>query len=224
MNVLKIGFFLALLSPVAAMAQYVPLGAITTWTDGYVITTEKDTIRGKVRVGMMVNDAPGSVVVRLDDDKKVTFKGEKLRLVAQNIPDFAYKTGAIPRERERVVFERVPNPRRTGKTALLERLSHPGKITLYFDASGWKKTAEYTFGNFTIATNPKDLSFVVVKDQTNARIVKKGTINDEHETLFGDCPDFVRQFPAATRKDWNRFGELVETYNRICVIGAPPVH
>jgi hypothetical protein len=220
MNTLKISFFAALLSSTVCVAQYVPLGAITSWTDGYVVTTENDTIRGKVRVGAMVNEAPANVVVRTADDKKVTFKGEKLRLVAQNIPKFAYATGAIPREREQVVFERVPNPRKDGKTALLERLSHPGKITLYFDASGWKKNAEYTFGNFTIGTNPRDLSFVVVKDQTNARIVKKGTINDEHEALFGDCPAFVRQFPAATRRDWNRFGEIVEAYNRTCVVGT----
>jgi hypothetical protein len=220
MNTLKISFFLALLSSTVSFDQYAPLGAITSWTDGYVVTTENDTVRGKVRVSTMVNDAPASVVVRTGDDKKATFKGEKLRLVAQNIPEFAYATGAIPREREMVVFERVPNPRKDGKTALLERLSHPGKITLYFDANGWKKNSEYTFGNFTIATNPKDLSFVVVKDQNNARIVKKGTIDDEHEALFGDCPEFVRQFPAATRRDWKRFGELVETYNQTCVVGT----
>ncbi|GAB3914331.1 hypothetical protein GCM10028803_59590 [Larkinella knui] len=202
------------------MAQYAPLGAITSWADGYVVTTENDTIRGKVRVSTMVNDAPASVVVRTGDDKKTTFKGDKLRLVAQNIPGFAYATGAIPRERGQVVFERVPNPRKGGKTALLERLSHPGKITLYFDANGWKKHSEYTFGNFTIGTNPRDLSFVAVKDQTNARIVKKGTIDDEHEALFGDCPAFVKQFPAATRRDWNRFGEIVAAYNQTCVVGT----
>src|SRR5215207_1479690 len=107
MNTLKISFFTALLSSTVCVAQYAPLGAITSWTDGYVVTTENDTIRGKVRVGTMVNDAPASVVVRAADDKKVTFKGEKLRLVAQQIPNFAYATGAIPREREMVVFERV---------------------------------------------------------------------------------------------------------------------
>ncbi|GAB3320941.1 hypothetical protein GCM10027299_14740 [Larkinella ripae] len=220
MNTLKISFFLLLLSPAASVAQYAPLGAITTWTDGYVVTTENDTIRGKVRVNTMVNDAPASVALRLDDDKKVTFKGDKLRLIAQDIPQFAYATGAIPRERKQVIFGRVPNPRHNGKTALLERLSHPGKLTLYFDANGWKKNSEYTFGQFTIGTNPKDLSFVVVKDQSSARIVKKSTLDDEHETLFGDCPEFVRQFPAATRRDWKRFGEIVEAYNRTCVIGA----
>ncbi|RAK02263.1 hypothetical protein LX87_00383 [Larkinella arboricola] len=220
MKTLKISLFFALLSATVSRAQYAPLGAITSWADGYVVTTENDTIRGKVRVNTMVNDAPASIVVRLADDKKVTFKGEKLRLVAQDIPKFAYATGAIPREREQIVFERVPNPRKDGKTALLERLSHPGKITLYFDANGWKKNAEYTFGNFTIATNPKDLSFVVVKDQTNARIVKKGTFDDEHEALFGDCPAFVQRFPAATRRDWKRFGDLVESYNQTCVVGV----
>ncbi|MFC5410127.1 hypothetical protein ACFPMF_12455 [Larkinella bovis] len=221
MKMLKMSLLLALMSPVAAMAQYLPLGAITSWTDGYVVTMENDTVRGKVRVSMMVNDAPGSVAVRTQDDKKISFKGDKLRLVAQDIPKFAYSTGAIPREREQVVFERVPNPRSNGKTALLERLSHPGKITLYFDANGWKKNSEFTFGNFTIGTNPRDLSFVVVKDRTNARLVKKGTIDDEHEALFGDCPAFVRQFPAATRRDWNRFGEIVEAYNQTCVVGTP---
>lgn len=220
MNTLKISALLALLSPAVSFAQYAPLGAITSWAEGYVVTTENDTIRGKVRVGTMVNDAPASVVVRTGDDKKVTFKGDKLRLVSQNIPKFAYATGAIPREREAVVFERVPNPRQNGKTTLLEQLSHPGKITLYFDANGWKKHSEYTFGQFTIGTNPRDLSFVVVKDQTSARIVKKGTIDDEHEALFGDCPVFVRQFPAATRRDWNRFGEIVEAYNQTCVVGG----
>ncbi|MGA0556443.1 hypothetical protein ACO2Q8_07325 [Larkinella sp. VNQ87] len=220
MKTLKISFLVALLSPLLGAAQYAPLGAITSWTDGYVVTTDNDTIRGKVRVGMMVNDAPANAIVRTADDKKVTFKSDKLRLIAQDIPKFAYATGAIPREREQVIFERVPNPRRDHKTALLERLSHPGKLVLYFDANGWKKNMEYTFGNFTIGTNPKDLSFVVVKDQTNARIVKKGTIDDEHEALFGDCPAFVRQYPAATRRDWNRFGEIVEAYNQTCVVGS----
>ncbi|GAB3266171.1 hypothetical protein GCM10027347_33980 [Larkinella harenae] len=219
MKTLRISFALVLMSSLTSMAQYMPLGGITSWTEGYVVTLEKDTIRGKVRINTMVNDAPASVAVRLDGDKVVKMKGEKLQLVAQAIPQFAYATGAIPRERQQVVFERVPNPRQNGRTALLERLSHPGKITLYFDANGWKKNAEYTFGNFTIGTNPKDLSFVVVKDRTDARIVKKSTIDDEHEHLFGDCAEFVRLFPAATRRDWKRFGEIVEAYNRTCVIG-----
>ncbi|WP_128548013.1 hypothetical protein [Larkinella soli] len=218
---MKIKFLIAFLgSTTVGFAQYLPLGAITSWTDGYVVTAQNDTIRGKVRVGSMVNDAPASVVVRTADDKKINLKGENLRLIAQQIPKFAYATGSIPREREMIVFERVPNPRRDGKTALLERLSHPGKIVLYFDAGGWKKNSEFTFGNLTIGTNPKDLSFVVVKNGTDARIVKKGTFDEEHEALFGDCPKFVQQFPAATRRDWNRFGDLVEQYNQLCVVGG----
>ena len=214
-------FVIALFFTSVCRAQYTPVGAISSWTDGYVITMNNDTIRGQIRIGTLVNDSPAGVVIRTGDNRKTTIKGENLRLIAQRIPDYAYSTGAIPRNRQFVEFERVPNPRRDGKPALLERLSTPGKITLYFDANGWKKNSEYTFGNFTIATNHKDFSFVVVKDGIDARIVKKGNLNEQIGALFGDCPLFIQQFPIAARQDWDRFGDMVRGYNQTCQVGSP---
>lgn len=194
-----------------------PLGAITQWTDGYVVTMQNDTIRGRVRVGAMVNDSPASVVVEMDNSTKKKLKGENLRLIAQRIPSFAYATGSIPREREMVVFERVPNPRRDGKLTLLERLTPDGgRVALYFDPSGWKKSSEYTFGNFVFEFNQQDLSYVVLKNGQESLLAKRGQFEAVHDTLFGDCPEFVRSYPVATRRDWRHFGEMVMAYNRLC--------
>lgn len=206
----------ALLTSLVSQAQYVPLGAITMWADGYVVTVQNDTLRGEVRIGSLVNDSPAGVVVRTTDDKKVKLKGDELKLIAQRIPNFAYATGAIPREREMVVFERVPNPRRGGKPMLLERLTpFGGTIALYFDASGWKKSVEYTFGDFTIGAS-QELSYIVVKNNVEAVLAKRGTLEEIHENLFGDCPEFIRNHPVATRRDWRFFGEMVTDYNRLC--------
>ena len=198
-------------------AQYTPLGAITMWTDGYVVTLQNDTIRGKVRIGSLVNDSPASIIVRAADDRKIKVKGDEVRLIAQQIPSFAYSTGSIPREREMVVFERVPNPRRKDKPMLLERLTPAGgAIALYFDASGWKSKTEYTFGNFVVEVDRLDLSYVAVKNGTEAFIAKRGEIEAVHERLFGDCPLFIRNYPTATRRDWRYFGDMVSAYNRLC--------
>jgi hypothetical protein len=200
-----------------ARAQYAPLGAITQWTDGYVVTVENDTIHGRVRVGAMVNDSPATVVVQTDDDKKVKLKGDNLRLLVEYIPPYAYVMGSIPRSREAVVFEQVPNPRRNGKAMLLERLTPPGgRIALYFDAAGWKKSTEYIFGNFTFELNRQEMSYVVLKDNVVALLAKRSELETIHETLLGDCPVFVRQYPTATRRDWNYFGEMVRAYNQLC--------
>ncbi|QJW90873.1 hypothetical protein HNV11_16555 [Spirosoma taeanense] len=205
-----------LLSSVAARAQYNPVGAITMWTDGYVVTMQNDTVSGQVRVGSFINDSPAGVVIRLPDDKKVKLKGDDLRLIAQRIPGFAYSTGSIPREREWVIFERVPNPRRNGKPMLLERLTPDGgRIALYFDVSGWKKTTEYSFGNFSISKR-QDLSYIVLKNGSESLIAKRGDLETVHERLFGDCPSFIRNYPVAKRRDWEVFGAMVDTYNQLC--------
>ncbi|MFD2570807.1 hypothetical protein ACFSUS_09200 [Spirosoma soli] len=209
-------FSIALLSSIACLGQYNPLGAITMWTDGYVVTMQNDTIDGQVRVSSLVNDSPASVIIRTADDKKIKLKGDDLRMIAQRIPNFAYATGSIPREREMIVFERVPNPRRGGKPTLLERLTPYGSsIVLYFDVSGWKKTVDYSFGNFSIS-NRQDLSYIVLKNNTESLIAKRGDMEAIHENLFGDCPAFIRNYPVATRRDWNLFGDMVAAYNQLC--------
>ncbi|UFH56448.1 hypothetical protein [Spirosoma sp. KNUC1025] len=201
----------------AAKSQYVPLGAITMWTDGYVVTMQNDTIRGQIRIGSLVNDSPANVLIRAADNTKTKLKGDDVRLIAQRIPSFAYSTGSIPREREMVVFERVPNPRRHDKPMLLERLTPAGgAIALYFDVSGWKAKTEYTFGNFVLETNQQDLSFIVLKNGTEPFIAKRGEMETVYERLFGDCPLFIRNYPTATRRDWRFLGEMVATYNGLC--------
>ncbi|GAB4019771.1 hypothetical protein GCM10028808_58610 [Spirosoma migulaei] len=207
----------ALLTTTFCWAQYNPVGAITMWSEGYVVTLQNDTIRGQIRVGSLLNDSPASVVIRTNDGSKIKQKGSELQLLAQRIPDFAYATGYIPREREVVIFERVPNPRRSDKPMLLERLTPPGGgVALYFDAAGWKKTSEYTFGNFTFETNRQDLSYIVLKNGRDAQVAKRGDMEAVHEKLFGDCPAFIRHYPMASRRNWNQFGEMVLAYNQLC--------
>lgn len=201
----------------AGKAQYIPLGAITMWTDGYVVTLQNDTIRGQVRIGSLVNDSPASIIVRTAGNEKIKVKGDDVRLVAQRIPSFAYSTGSIPPDREMVIFERIPNPRRKDKPMLLERLTPAGgAIALYFDASGWKSKTEYTFGNFVFEVDRLDLSYVAVKNGSEAFIAKRGETEAVHERLFGDCPTFMRNYPTATRRDWRYLGEMVAVYNRLC--------
>ncbi|WP_461095018.1 hypothetical protein [Spirosoma gilvum] len=213
----SVGILLFILISTVCMGQYVPLGAITMWTDGYVVTLQNDTLRGQVRIGMLVNDSPASIVMRTSDTEKIKLKGDNLRLIAQRIPDFAYSTGHIPRGRELVIFERVPNPRRNGKPMLLERLTpFWGNIALYFDAAGWKKTTEYTFGNFTIKTDHQDFSYIVLKNGQESWVAKRGDMEAVHDKLFGDCPAFIRNYPSATRRNWREFGEMVASYNQLC--------
>jgi hypothetical protein len=208
---------LAVLSSTLVRAQYRPLGAITMWTDGYVITLENDTLRGQVRVGSMVNDAPAAIQIKAADGTKTKVKGENVRFLGQQIPAFAYATGSIPREREMVVFERVSNPRRNGKPMLLERLTPiGGRIALYFDASGWKKTTEYTFGNFVFELDRQDLSYIVLKNGSEPMLAKRGDIEAVHDQLFGDCPTLIRTYPTVTRRDWSRLGDMVVAYNELC--------
>ena len=212
-------FFTAipLLISLIGKAQYTPLGAITLWTEGYVVTLQNDTIRGQVRVGSLVNDSPTTLVIRTADDQKIKLKSDNVRLVAQKIPSFAYATGSIPRERAMVIFERVPNPRRNDKPMLLERLTRfDGAIALYFDASGWKKSTDFTFGNFTIETNHIELSYVAVKNGTDAFVVRRSEIETVYKRLFGDCPEFMRNSLTATRRDWRYLGDNIADYNRLC--------
>ena len=166
-----------LLVSTASFSQYLPLGAITMPTEGYVVTTQGDTLRGTVRVASMVNESPATVVVETTDQGKKKFRGDELRTVFQRIPAFAFATGSIPRQREAVVFERISHPRRGGKAVLLERLTEPSAlVALYFDATGWKRNVEFTFGNFELATLPEDLSYILVEDGQPGRLVRKSEL------------------------------------------------
>lgn len=99
---------------------------------------------------------------------------------------------------------------------MLERLTPSvGLITLYFDVSGWKKTTSYSFGEFTISER-EELSYVAVKNNQPPFLVKRGAMADSYANLFGDCPIFVREYPLASRQDWNYLGELITAYNQLC--------
>lgn len=163
-----------LLISTASFSQYLPLGAITMPTDGYVVTTSGDTLRGNVRVASMVNESPATVIVESPERGRKKFRSDELRTVFQRIPAFAYATGSIPRERQAVVFERIGHPGRGGKPALVERLTETdGPVALYFDATGWKRNVEFTFGNLELATLPEDLSYILVEDGQPGRLVRK---------------------------------------------------
>ncbi|MGF7214196.1 hypothetical protein GGR92_000336 [Spirosoma lacussanchae] len=214
----KIVFGFLLLGSHISSAQYDPLGAITSWADGYVVSHQGDTLAGQVRVGSVVNDSPTGIVIRLAGDKRVKMSGDELRTLVQQIPDFAYVTGGIPRDRKTIVFERVPNPRRGGRPMLLERLTPAGgPLALYFDVSGWKRTIEYSFGNFTIS-HRRDLSCVVVKIGQPPLIARPDNLEAVHDAIFGYCPEFIQNYPLATRRDWDRFGEMVVAYNQLCAL------
>ncbi|OIN58504.1 hypothetical protein [Arsenicibacter rosenii] len=202
-----------------AYGQYAPLGAISSWTDGYVITTANDTITGQIRIPTLINDAPASAVIKTPDGRKQTVKAEDLLQIAQRIPDYAYATGSIPRERQYIFFDKVPNPRRHQKPMLLERLSQPGKVVLYFDANGWKKTTDLTFGALTVTLDHKDFSFVAVKDGKTASILKKSNLSEQTGALFGDCPVFISQLNGPDSIAWKHLDRILTLYHQSCVIG-----
>lgn len=206
---------LALLVSTIARAQYQPLGAITQPVEGFVITTRGDTLVGEVRIVSLTNDSPTSVTVQIPDHEKQKFKGHELRVIAQQIPDFAYQTGSIPREREYVLFERVTNPR-TDKSVLMERLTPAdGPLALYFDPSGWKNSPGLTFGNFTISRE-QELSYILVKNNHEFFLARPTDVEQIHEKAMSDCPAFLERFPTATRRDWKELGERVIFYNQSC--------
>ncbi len=213
-------FLLLFLLAGRTYGQYVPLGAISSWTDGYVITTANDTIAGQIRIPMLVNDAPASAVIKTRDGQKQTIKAADLVQIAQRIPDYAYSTGHIPRDRQYIFFDKVPNPRRNQKPMLLERLSHPGKVVLYFDANGWKKTTDLTFGALTVTLDHKDFSFVAVKDGQTASLLKKSNLNEQIGSLFGDCPIFINQLTTSEAPEWKHLDRILSLYNQSCVVGT----
>lgn len=98
----------ALLGNLVCMAQYTPLGAITMPTDGYVVTTQNDTIRGQVMISTLVNDSPASVVVKTAGKEKVKFKDDELQQIFQRIPRFAYALGPSRRSAKRLFLNAYP--------------------------------------------------------------------------------------------------------------------
>ncbi len=206
---------LALLVSTVARAQYQPLGAITQPVEGFVITTQGDTLVGEVRIVSLTNDSPASVTVQIPDHEKQKFRSLELRVIAQQIPDFAYRTGSIPREREYVQFERVTNPR-NGKSVLLERLTPiDGPLALYFDPSGWKNSPGFTFGTFTISRE-QELSYILVKSDREFFLARPADVEQIHAKAMSDCSAFLERYPTATRRDWQELGERVVFYNQSC--------
>lgn len=57
---------------------------------------------------------------------------------------------------------------------LLERLTPSGgRIAHYFDVAGWKKTTEYSFGNFVLGVDHQDLSYIALKNGSESFVAKR---------------------------------------------------
>lgn len=186
---------------------------ITMFVDGYVVKTDQDTLRGKVMVTQQNNYAT-----------QISFKdkdGNKTKYGADDIIAFGQKRPKLMRDftdlttvdKEQVHYESKAHPKKEGKLVFMERLMDGNKIKLYNNPSGGEGST--SIGGFKL--NENEASYVVVKQGGKPFILKKKNYEDEFDSLFGDCSDFMAS--AKSKPEWKKFkqlGTVVETYNKSC--------
>ncbi len=205
---------LAVAAPSASAQILVDTDPIHVPVEGYVVTPQGDTLRGKVAV-IMVNGYVTQISFRsAKGAEKVKYGPDNLLAFSQQRPDLLRDfTDLTSIDKEQVHYESKEHPKRPGKKVFMERLMDGKKIRVYNNATGGEKST--SFAGYKLSE--KETSYVVQKADAKPFILRKNNYEEEFDALFGDCPEFATY--AKSQPDLRKFRQLglvIEHYNHKC--------
>lgn len=205
-------------------------GLVSTAKEVYVVTTNADTIKGRMNGATLINGQMRSFTIKRPDKSKVKFKSAEVKLLAIKATGFMNWTSALSTpnikraqemdyekimKREWVIFDQALLPNKD-KYALMQLLNpdFDSKIKVYLNPNA-NETASMEFNGLALSGG-EDTSYLVVMSGNQSEIVKKRKYKEEALTrLYTNCDDFTDAFKGEDFK-WEDFSEHVLTYDQLC--------
>lgn len=190
-----------------------------------------EEVTGKFLAGTLVNGYLSNFNIRSENGEKVKFKPEdvaRLSVKASKLAKLAMMTESASSikemtktnfdeiaNREYIVFETAMRHNKAGKLRLMQLLN-PGfdsQIKVFADPNA-KETKGVSISGIQLSGGA-DKSYLFVKNDEKAVLVKKGSYKKNFDELYGDCPAMLQVF-AGEKVKWNDVAGHVFAYDQVC--------
>lgn len=164
--------------------------------------------------------------------------GEKLKLEPEDVVRLSVKASALAKismaststssikeisnrdfneisNREFIIFETAMRHNKSGKIRLMQLLN-PGfdaKIKVFADPNA-QKTMGLSVGGMKL-TGGEDKSYLLVRSEEKAILVKKGSYRKQFEEIYKDCPAMLKHFEG-DKIMWDDLAGHVFAYDSAC--------
>lgn len=226
---------LSILSAQIAFAQYFipPMNSdeVLLSPMAIVITTEGDSITGKVIAGTLINGQLRNFTFRDTQNQRIKYKAEQVKALLVKPSKISNVSSAlsVPNlskalkmdfdeviKREWVYFDQALLPKKKDKYALMQLLNYgfDSKLKVYQDPMAMQ-TMGLSAGGMQLVGG-EDRRYLVVIDGQKSEVFKKTNYNKYALTeLFKDCEVFAENYEGK-RFRWADFAEHVFVYDQLC--------
>jgi len=198
--------------------------AVAKLADGSEVTgklTAATMINGYLDKFTLKNEAGEKVRLEPEDVVRLSVKASKLAKVAMGASNASSLKEITNRDfneisnREYIIFETAMRANKAGKLRLMQLLN-PGfdtRVKVFADPNA-QKTGGLAIGGIRM-TGGEDRSFLMVKGDKQAVVVRKSSYRRNFEELYGDCPAMVKTF-AGEKIQWDDLAGHVFAYDSAC--------
>lgn len=186
--------------------QIKSFGPLNTFTEGFVVKMNGDTIRGKIRCTKDKYESPYQIFINLKEGEKLELLAADVKSLVQSLPE----DKRLP-ERDFVIFDKIKNPKFQDSLMLTERISPLDKITIYFDVSG--NVRQNQMVDNKLVEGVVNMSYLLKKDE-EVIVVKKGDYKSKLPGFFNGCKAFT--VDSIIRSKWDQMRMLIDKYNNEC--------
>lgn len=154
-------------------------------------------------------------VIRLSVKASATAKISMAATSAASIKAMSNRDFNEIKNREYIIFETAMRHNKSGKIRLMQLLN-PGfdsKIKVFANPNA-QKTSGLSVGGIRV-TGGEDRSYLLVRGEEKAIMVRKISYRKEFEEIFADCPAMLKQFEG-DKIMWDDLAGHVFAYDSVC--------
>lgn len=154
-------------------------------------------------------------VIRLSVRASATAKITMAATSAASIKAMSNRDFNEIKNREYIIFETAMRHNKAGKIRLMQLLN-PGfdsKFKVFANPNA-QKTGGLSVGGIRV-TGGEDRSYLLVRGEEKALMVRKVSYRKEFEEIFGDCPAMLKQFEG-DKIMWDDLAGHVFAYDSVC--------
>ena len=198
--------------------------AVAKLADGSEVSgklTAATMINGYLDKFTLKNEAGEKVKLEPEDVVRLSVKASAMAKVAMgasnssSIKEITSRDFSEISNREYIIFETAMRANKAGKLRLMQLLN-PGfdtRVKVFADPNA-QKTGGLAIGGIRVSGG-EDRSFLIVKGDKQAVVVRKSSYRRNFEELYGDCPAMVKTF-TGEKIQWDDLAAHVFAYDSAC--------